>query len=292
MRKGSNPSNRCGGRLEGAAHGVGDEFVAAEDEEVGDFEGFLHGVLGESAVCGAFEDLAALEVFDGGDGVATDEECVAALTEQESTHAGGDAREWEEVDASGEFVGRGFALLEQHDFAFDFLSEFGVAVLAGALDGCDHGDADLFAFGRMDHPFGAVEGFEGAAAIGVKACEEDMGDVGGGDAGAFIEAGGERDGGQAWVDEDVGAVIGGDERRGRMSGAHGRGFVTKRVGIERANGDDPVHGQGRSAMARSMGEPSFFLRCSALTTTGGQSVLRALVSSPMAVIWRMSVDEM
>lgn len=176
-------------RSEGSAGGIEGEVVAAEDEEVGDLDGLGEGLASLLDVRGVLEDLSLLEVFEGGDGVAADECGVTGLFEEEPGESGRDSREREEGDVGRGAIGRGLAALEDGDVALEGGAELVIVVLCGFAERVCEGDADGLAFGFGDEPLGGVEGLDAAPEVGAEGGEEDVGDGGGLEVGAFLETG-------------------------------------------------------------------------------------------------------
>lgn len=163
----------------------------------------------------------------------------------------GDSWEGEEVDGFDDGVLGGLDALEEFDvsgehvhqelFVFgEFLSAF-LGFLFGMSElgeGLGDGDPNGFAFGRGDEPLGFVEEFDGAPCFGVEAGEEDMGDLIGGESGAFAEARGDGLGGESGVDDDLGTSLRRvclDEGGGGVSGADRGSLVPEGVSGEGAD---------------------------------------------------------
>lgn len=186
-------------------------------------------------------------MFDGGEGVAADEGGGGGLGDEKAAGSLRDSWEGEEVDGFDDGVLGGLDALEELDifgehvhqelFVFgEFISAvvgflFGVGELG---EGLGDGDPDGFAFGWGDEPMGFVEEFDGAAGFGVEGGEEDMGDVLGGESGAFGEACLDGLGGESGVDDDL-CVICLDERGGGVSGADRGSLVPEGVSGEGAD---------------------------------------------------------
>lgn len=167
------------------------------NNHIGDFDGFEEAFLGLFDVVGAAEDASLFEVFGGGDGVAGDEGGGVGVGEQQAAGAGGVAGGGEQIDIGGEAVVGGLAFLQDRDVLLDQslgIGEVGFAggdgIVAGLnfLELADEVDADLFALGFADEPFGFLERTDAEAVGGAEAGEKDEVDIVGGQAGAFGES--------------------------------------------------------------------------------------------------------
>lgn len=222
---------------------VEDEVVAAEDQDIGDLDGLFVALHRGGGVGCAGGDFGLFVVFDGGDGVATDEEGAVGLGEEQATEARGDAREGEKIDARGDRIGGGLAFAEDGDLVFEFALCLVVGIARVAEEG-RQGDADSLAFVGVDEPFGVVKGSEPPAGVGLEAGEEDMGDVGGVEPCAFVEAGDDGLRRETGIDED-GRVAGAHERGRRVAGADLAAGISEGVLGECAEGNDSgVHREG------------------------------------------------
>ena len=226
-----------------AADARGEEdVVVAGDDEVGDFVHFGEGLLGAFEIVAVGEDLAGEEVAGGGDGVAGDDGGACGFADEEAALAGGVAGERVEVDAFGEVVGGALDAGEEGAF---FGDEFvGGLVLAARLRfGGVEGFGGGFDFGGVHPPGGFGEMFEAAAVHGAPVGEEDVGDVVGFEAGAFVDSGFEGLGGEGGIDEEVegrfAALCGGaEEGGGGVAAADGDALVPEGVFGEGADADD------------------------------------------------------
>ncbi len=189
-----------------AADARGEEdVVVAGDDEVGDFVHFGEGLLGAFEVVAVGKNLSGGEVGGGGDGIAGDDGGADGLGDEQAGLAGGVAEERVEVDAFGKVVGGGLDAGEEGAF---FGDEFvGALVLApGGFFGGVEGFGGGFDFGGVHPPGGFGKMFEAAAVHGSPVGEEDVGDVFGFEAGAFVDSGFE------------GLCGGGTDQRGGSSG--------------------------------------------------------------------------
>src|SRR5690606_7732453 len=102
---------------------------------------------------------------------------------------------------------------EDRDLLLEGFLEVLISLLDGLVESRDHGGADLLALLLADPPGSVAEGQQAAAEFGVEGSEEDVGDVGGLEAGALVEAGDDGGAREAGVHEDV-AFAGADEGGG------------------------------------------------------------------------------
>src|SRR6476660_6349400 len=142
-----------------------------------------------------------------------------------------------EVDIGGQFIRGGEDFLQQLAFLGDHAGDFpfGLALAGEVGFGVFEGGGGGFDFFRMHEPDSAGESFDATAVDGPPVGEENMGHIGGMNAGAFVQACIKEFAGEGGVNEEVdrgGVVISGggfDQGGGGMGGADGGALVPERI---------------------------------------------------------------